>query len=60
LATVMVADAIKSESIKAIKDLHKLGIKVVMLTGDNKNTAHANAKEIGIDDVVAEVLPDNK
>jgi Cu2+-exporting ATPase/Cu+-exporting ATPase len=60
LAIIMVADAIKPESLQAVKDLHKLGIKIVMLTGDNKNTAHAIAKEIGIDEVVAEVLPDSK
>ncbi|MDP3771927.1 MAG: heavy metal translocating P-type ATPase [bacterium] len=60
LGVVMVADAIKSETIEAIKNLHKLGIKVVMLTGDHKNTALAIAKEVGIDDVVAEVLPDDK
>ncbi len=60
LAVVMVADAIKTEAIQAVKDLHDLGIKVVMLTGDDKNTALAIAKEVGIDDVVAEVLPEDK
>jgi Cu+-exporting ATPase len=60
LAVVMVADAIKPEAIEAVKGLHKLGIKVVMLTGDNKNTASAIAQEVGIDDVLAEVLPDDK
>ena len=60
LGTVRIADAIKPEAIEAVKNLHKLGIKVVMLTGDNKNTAHAIAKEVGIDDVVAEVLPEEK
>lgn len=60
LAVVMVADTIKPEAIEAVKGLHKLGIKVVMLTGDNKNTASAIAQEVGIDDVVAEVLPDDK
>ncbi len=60
LGVVMVADAIKPEAIAAVKNLHKLGIKVIMLTGDNRNTACAIAKEIGIDDVVAEVLPENK
>ena len=60
VGVVMVADAIKPEAIEAIKNLHKLGIKVVMLTGDHKNTALAIAKEVGTDDVVAEVLPDDK
>lgn len=60
LAIVMVADAMKPESIEAVKNLHALGIKVVMLTGDAKNTALAIAKEVGIDDVVAEVLPEDK
>ncbi len=56
----MVADAIKLEAVEAIKALHTLGIKVVMLTGDDANTARAIAKEVGIDDVVAEVLPEDK
>ncbi len=60
LGMVFVADALKPEAISAIKSLHKLGIKVVMLTGDNKRTAEAIAKEAGIDDVVAQVLPDQK
>lgn len=60
LAIVMIADAIKPKSIEAVKELHKLGIKVVMLTGDNKNTAKAIADEVGIDQVVAEVLPADK
>ena len=60
LGVVMVADAIKPEAVEAIKNLHKLGIKTVMLTGDHKNTALAIAKEVGIDDVVAEVLPEDK
>lgn len=60
VAVVMVADAIKPEAIEAVKNLHKLGIKVIMLTGDNKNTAQAIAKDVGIDEVFAEVLPDDK
>jgi Cu2+-exporting ATPase/Cu+-exporting ATPase len=60
LAVIFVADAVKPEAVQAVKDLHALGIKVVMLTGDMKNTAEAIAKEVGIDDVVAEVLPDDK
>jgi P-type Cu+ transporter len=57
---VMVADAVKPEAIEAIKNLHNLNIKVVMLTGDNKNTANFIAGQIGIDEVVAEVMPEDK
>ena len=60
LGTVIVADAIKPEAAVAVQNLHKLGIKVIMLTGDHKNTAMAIAKEVGIDEVLAEVLPDEK
>ncbi len=60
LGVVMIADALKPESVQAVKDLHALGITVVMLTGDNKNTAHAIAKEVGIDEVIAEALPEDK
>jgi heavy metal translocating P-type ATPase len=60
LGVVMVADAIKPEAVQAIKDLHALGIVTVMLTGDDKNTALAIAKEVGIDEVIAEVLPEDK
>ncbi len=56
----MVADAIKTEAIEAVKNLHALGIKVVMLTGDDKNTARFIADQVGIDEVVAEVLPEDK
>jgi Cu+-exporting ATPase len=55
-----VADAIKPEAIEAVRNLHMLDIKVTMLTGDNKQTAEAIAKEVGIDTVVAEVLPQEK
>jgi Cu+-exporting ATPase len=55
-----IADAIKEDSILAIRELESLGIKTVMLTGDNKRTAKAIAKKIGISEVLAEVLPDEK
>ncbi len=60
LGVIMIADAIKIETVEAIKNLYRLGIKVVMLTGDNKNTAEYIAKQIGIDEVVAEVMPEDK
>jgi Cu+-exporting ATPase len=60
IATVFVADAIKPEAAKAVKDLHDLGIKIVMLTGDMKQTANTIAKQAGIDEVVAEAMPDDK
>lgn len=60
LAIVMVADAVKPEAKEAVSELHKLGIKVVMLTGDNKNTADYIARQVGIDEVVAEVMPVDK
>ena len=55
-----VADPIKDSSRDAIAQLHAKGIKVVMLTGDNQTTANAVAQKLGIDRVVAEVLPDQK
>jgi P-type Cu+ transporter len=57
---ISVADPIKSSTPEALKALHEAGIKVVMLTGDNKTTADAVAKKLGIDQVVAEVLPEQK
>ncbi len=60
LAVVMIADAVKPDAVKAVRDLHALGIKVVMLTGDDANTAGYIARQVGIDDVVAEVLPEGK
>lgn len=60
LATVFVADAVKPEAFEAVKNLHLLGLKVIMLSGDNKQTATAIAKEVGVDEVVAEVLPEEK
>ncbi len=59
-AIIAVADPIKASTPGAIKALHDLGLKVVMITGDNARTAKAIAARLGIDDVVAEVLPDGK
>jgi len=57
---IAVSDPIKADSVKAIAQLHKLGLKVVMLSGDNVATANAVAKQVGIHSVVAEVLPGEK
>jgi len=60
LGVIMVSDAIKPEAIDAVKNLHKMGIKTIMLTGDNKNTGKYIAKIVGIDEVVGNVMPEDK
>jgi Cu2+-exporting ATPase len=57
---VAVADKIRESAKTAVQDLHALGVKSVMLTGDNRRTAEAVARQIGIDTVIAEVLPEDK
>lgn len=57
---ISVADKIKDDSKAAIKRLHDIGLKVVMLTGDNAATANAVAQQVGIDEAMAEVLPEHK
>jgi Cu+-exporting ATPase len=59
-AVIAVADPIKETTYEAIKVLHALGLRVAMITGDNAATAAAIAKQLGIDEVAAEVLPDGK
>ncbi|MGL4570057.1 MAG: heavy metal translocating P-type ATPase [Clostridium sp.] len=57
---IAVADTVKENSAKTVSALHKMGIEVVMLTGDNERTAKAIAKQVGIDRVVSDVLPEGK
>ncbi|MEW6422550.1 MAG: heavy metal translocating P-type ATPase [Deinococcota bacterium] len=59
-AVIAVADPIQEGSLEAVKALHRLGLKVAMITGDNALTARAIARELGIDEVLAEVLPGGK
>ncbi|MCR5324925.1 MAG: heavy metal translocating P-type ATPase [Lachnospiraceae bacterium] len=60
LGIIAVADTIKDDSAQAIGELRNMGLKVIMLTGDNKNTAEAIGAKAGVDEVVAGVLPDGK
>ena len=60
LGIIAVADTVKPDAVEAVKELRDTGIHVVMLTGDNKRTANAVASKVGIDEVIAEVLPNGK
>ena len=57
---VVVADPVKDSAVEAIAGLHREGMRIVMMTGDNRRTAEAVARRVGIDEVMAEVLPDQK
>ncbi len=60
LGIIAVADVIKEDSARAVKQLQDMGIRVVMLTGDNENTAKAIGRQAGVDQVIADVLPEGK
>lgn len=60
LGIIAVADKVKDSSAEAIRRLHKMGVKVAMITGDNKRTANAIARTVNIDQVLSEVLPEDK
>ena len=60
LAVIALKDTVRPEAIHAIKGLHDLGIATVMITGDNKETAHIIANEVGMSAYAASCLPDQK
>ena len=60
LGMIAIADTLKEDSVEAVKQLRNMGIRTVMLTGDNKRTAEAIAKLVGVDQVISEVLPGDK
>ena len=60
LGAIAVADTLKPEAVEVVSRLHDLGLEVIMLTGDSRRTAEAVARQVGVDQVIAQVLPQNK
>jgi P-type Cu+ transporter len=60
LGSLRIADVLRSEAAAAVTEMRKLGLRIVLLTGDRKEIAHATAKELGVDEVQSELLPDQK
>ena len=60
LGLIALADSVREDSVDAVRQFREMGIRTVMLTGDRKSTAKAIASEVGVDEVIAEVLPDGK
>ncbi|MEJ2264114.1 MAG: copper-translocating P-type ATPase [Anaerolineales bacterium] len=60
LGVIGVADTLKDGSLEAVEELHRMGLRVAMITGDNQQTADAIARQVGVDQVLAEVLPGDK
>jgi len=60
LGSLRIADVLRSEATAAVTEMHKLGLRIVLLTGDRKEIADATAKELGVDEVQSELLPDQK
>ncbi len=60
VGVIAVADTLKDGSKDAIDEIHRMGLKIAMITGDNRKTAEAIGQKVGVDSVLAEVLPDGK
>ena len=60
VGVLSISDPIKPTTVEAVRELHKMGLKIIMCTGDNRRTAESVAREVGIDEFKAEVMPDEK